>query len=133
MSLLKSWQLRARLTHLFERAMKNWAWILLIVGALFVRVLATQKDWVENNYTHGIYPLISRIQRYLFGWLPLSIGDWIYGALSVIILLKTAWFFRDLVLKKINRATLVSGLQQLIFFFLFVYVFFCIGIKITSC
>ena len=119
MSLLKSWQLRARLTHLFERAMKNWAWILLIVGALFVRVLATQKDWVENNYTHGIYPLISRIQRYLFGWLPLSIGDWIYGALSVIILLKTAWFFRDLVLKKINRATLVSGLQQLIFFFLF--------------
>ena len=127
MSLLKSWQLRVRLTRLFEHAMKNWAWVLLIVGALFIRILATQKDWVEKYYTHGIYPVISLIQRYLFGWLPLSVGDWIYGALSVIILLKTAWFFRDLVLKKINRSYLVSGLQQLIFFFLFVYVFFNLG------
>ncbi|MEY3590959.1 MAG: hypothetical protein RLZZ466_1480 [Bacteroidota bacterium] len=127
MSLLKSWQLRVRLTRLFEHAMKNWAWVLLIVGALFIRILATQKDWVEKYYTHGTYPVISLIQRYLFGWLPLSVGDWIYGALSVIILLKTAWFFRDLVLKKINRSYLVSGLQQLIFFFLFVYVFFNLG------
>ena len=127
MSLLKSWQLRVRLTRLFEHAMKNWAWVLLIVGALFIRILATQKDWVEKYYTHGTYPVISLIQRYLFGWLPLSVGDWIYGALSVIILLKTAWFFRDLVLKKINRSYLVSGMQQLIFFFLFVYVFFNLG------
>ncbi|NBY24934.1 MAG: DUF3810 family protein [Chitinophagaceae bacterium] len=117
MSLLKSWQLRVRLTRLFEHAMKNWAWVLLIVGALFIRILATQKDWVEKYYTHGIYPVISLIQRYLFGWLPLSVGDWIYGALSVIILLKTAWFFRDLVLKKLIVHTLFPDCNNSFFSF----------------
>lgn len=118
---------RSKLFQLFEQAMKNWSWLLLITLALLIRVAATRPQWVESYYTQGIYPVLSSAQRYLLGWLPLSAGDWFYGALLIIIVLKTSWFLRDLLQKKVNRTYLASGLQQLIFFFLFVYVFFNVG------
>lgn len=127
MSLVKSMPLRKRLARLFDQAMKNWAWILLIFAAILIRIVATRSDWVENYYSNGFYPIFSKVQRTLLGWLPVSIGDWFYGVLLIIIFLKTAWLIRDLLKKKVNRRYLASGLQQLIFFFLFVYVFFNLG------
>ena len=127
MSFLKTLHLRERLARLFSQAMKNWAWILLVLAAILIRLVATQPGWVENYYSSVFYPFFSKVQRTLLGWLPVSVGDWFYGVLLLIIFLKTGWLIRDLLKKKVNRTYLASGLQQLIFFFLFVYVFFNLG------
>ena len=112
------------LTRLFTRLMKSWSWVLLIISAIAVKWISLYPDWVEKYYTYGIYPVISKVQRILFGWIPFSIGDLFYGFLILVIILKTFQFFKLLFRKKLNKEYFIAGLQQFIFFFLFVYVFF---------
>ncbi|HLG38078.1 MAG TPA: DUF3810 family protein, partial [Chitinophagaceae bacterium] len=111
------------LSRLFGQLMKSWSWVLLIVFAILIKWVSLYPDWVEKNYTNGIYPVIGKTQRFLFGWIPISIGDLFYAFLILIILFRTFQFFKLLFTRKLTRKYFASGLQQAIFFFLFVYVF----------
>jgi hypothetical protein len=104
--------------------MKSWSWVLLITCTILIKWTSLYPDWIEKNYTYGIFPVIAKVQRFLFGWIPFSIGDLFYGFLALVILLRTFRFFRLLFQKKLTRKYFASGLQQAIFFFLFIYVFF---------
>jgi hypothetical protein len=104
--------------------MKSWSWVLLILFTILIKWASWFPGWVERNYSNGIYPFISKVQRFLFGWLPFSIGDIFYGFLLLVIFYKTFQFIKALVKKKVTRKYLIASMQQAIFFFLFVYVFF---------
>src|SRR5215467_9159286 len=104
--------------------MKSWSWVLLIISAIAIKWVSLYPDWVEDNYTYGLYPIIAKVQRVLFGWLPFSIGDLFYIFLILVIIVKTVQFFRLVFRKKMNRKYFIAGLQQIIFFFLFLYVIF---------
>src|SRR5258705_3973805 len=104
--------------------MKSWSWVLLIISAILIKWVSLYPDWVEVNYTYGLYPVISTIQRYLFCWIPFSIGDLFYAFLVLVILFRAFMFFKLLFRKQLSRNYFASGLQQSIFFFLFVSVFF---------
>lgn len=112
------------IARLFERLMKSRSWVFLVILTILIKWASWYPDWVERNYSNGIYPSISKVQRFLFGWLPFSIGDLFYGFLMLVILYKTFNLFSTLFKRKFNRQYLVAGLQQLFFFLLFVYVFF---------
>jgi Protein of unknown function (DUF3810) len=112
------------ITRLFAYLMKSWSWVLLIILTVCIKLASWYPQWVEDNYTYGIYPFISRIQRTFFGWIPFSIGDLFYGFLLLVIIYKTVQFFKILFKKRFTRKYFISGLQQIIFFFLFVYVLF---------
>jgi hypothetical protein len=64
--------------------------VVLAVVTLLLQVLATRPRLVEKNYTYGLYPLISKTVRLLFGWLPFSIGDLLYAA-AILKLLIVIW------------------------------------------
>lgn len=104
--------------------MKSWSWVLLITLAILIKWISLYPDWIEKNYTYGFYPFIAKIQRILFGWLPFSLGDLFYGFLVLVIIFRTVQFFRLLFRKKLTRRYFAAGLQQAIFFALFVYAFF---------
>lgn len=104
--------------------MKSWSWVLLIVLTILIKWASWYPGWVERNYSLGVFPYITRVQRFLFGWIPFSIGDLFYVFLVLVILFRTYRFFRLLFQKKLNRAYFGNALQQAIFFFLFIYVFF---------
>lgn len=104
--------------------MKSWSWVLLIAGAIAIKWVSLYPDWVENNYTYGIYPLIARLQRWLFGWIPISIGDLFYAFIILVLLFRAFRFFRFLFRRQLTRKYFTAALQQLIFIFLFIYVFF---------
>ncbi|MFI5130359.1 MAG: DUF3810 domain-containing protein [Chitinophagales bacterium] len=112
------------LSRLFNQLMKSWSWVLLILSAIFIKWVSLYPDWVEDNYTYGIYPVISKVQRFLFGWIPFSIGDLFYAFLILVVIFRTFRFFKLVFKKRLTRQYFASGLQQAIFFFLFVYVFF---------
>jgi Protein of unknown function (DUF3810) len=112
------------LSRLFSRLMKSWSWVLLILLTILIKWASWYPQWVEENYTYGIYPAIAKVQRFLFGWIPFSIGDLFYAFLILVILFKTGQFIRLLVKKRLSRQYFGAGLQQIIFFFLFVYVSF---------
>jgi len=104
--------------------MKSWSWVLLVLLTILIKWASWYPDWVEKNYSLGIYPAISKLQRFLFGWIPFSVGDIFYGFLILVIIFKTFNLFKTIFKRRFNRPYFITGLQQIIFFFLFVYVFF---------
>ncbi len=74
---------------------------LLIIGLFLfvqmgvVRLLALFPDFIENYYSNGLYPLISKGFRYVFGWLPFSFGDIMYTVLIFIALREIVLLFRS--------------------------------------
>jgi len=49
--------------------------ILLPVQIVFIQFLGNHSNFIETYYSQGIYPYISRFLRFLFGWIPFSVGD----------------------------------------------------------
>lgn len=64
--------------------------ILLIVQLIGLRILSFFPEFVEKYYSLGIFPFISKIFRYLYGWIPFSVGDVLYSGL---IILGVRWLF----------------------------------------
>lgn len=112
------------LTRLFARLMKSWSWVILIILTILIKWASWYPGWVEKNYSHGFYPLVSKLQRILFGWIPFSIGDLFYAFLILVIIFRTYKFFKFLFQRRLTRQYFIIAMQQFIFFILFVYVFF---------
>lgn len=76
--------------------------VLLLVVAVFIRLFSINDDWVEKYYTFGLYPVISKLLRTLFGWIPFSVGDLLYIAAFIWLVAKT-WKLVKLLKKKQAR------------------------------
>lgn len=112
------------LARLFRRLMKNWAWVVLILLVVPIRIVSSYPGWIEKYYTYGFYQNVASVLRRVVGWIPFSVGDLFYGFILLLVIFKTGWLFKDLWTKKVDRSYWVSGLQQFIFVFVFLYVFF---------
>ncbi|WP_460764924.1 DUF3810 domain-containing protein [Niabella terrae] len=80
--------------------------------------------WVENHYTYGVYPFISRMQRLLFGWIPFSLGDLIYLGLPVWVIWRFVKLLKKIRHRSITRAAMLRRLSKLLFIFLVLFVVF---------
>jgi len=49
--------------------------ILLPIQIGLVQIISQYPSFVENYYSQGIYPFVSRFLRIAFGWIPFSVGD----------------------------------------------------------
>lgn len=58
--------------------------IALPIQILLVIWIGHYPLFVEEYYSNGIYPIISKSLRTLFGWIPFSFGDLIYTALFIL-------------------------------------------------
>ncbi len=64
-----------------KNRLRNGIALSLIPQFVLVQWLSGHPEWIERYYSNGLYPLISRFFRFLFGWLPFSVGELIYAAL----------------------------------------------------
>lgn len=55
-------------------------------------MIENQSDWIETYYSNEIYPIIGIFLRFLFGWIPFSLGD----VLLFFVLFKIILFIFDL-------------------------------------
>ena len=62
----------------------------LIVQIIILQIIPFYPEWIEQNYSTGLYPDISTFSRTLFGIFPFSIGDCIYFILIFFII---KWFW----------------------------------------
>jgi uncharacterized protein DUF3810 len=104
--------------------MKTWSWVLLILTTVLIKFSSLYPNFIEKYYSTSFYPVFSKIQRFLFGWIPFSIGDLLYLFFIIVILVKTWQLIRIIFKRKFNRQYFLTGLKQIIFFALFIYVFF---------
>src|ERR1700735_5410389 len=72
-------------------------WVCLVVLAAVIKVFSYYPAAVEKYYSRGVYLFTARLQRFLFGWLPFSVGDILYFAAAVIILYRLIRLIRQLV------------------------------------
>lgn len=74
----------------------------IIPQIILLKVLAYFPGFVESIYSHGIYIWISKMMRYVFGWLPFSVGDVLYTILSVYVI---RWFI-------VNRKRIIKDTKH---------------------
>jgi hypothetical protein len=66
-------------------------WIIGAVVLLFcvvINIYSQSNYRVENEYSTGFYTIFSTFLRLCFGWIPFSIGDFIYGAIVIYLFIK---------------------------------------------
>jgi hypothetical protein len=104
--------------------MKSRTWVAIILLTIIIKWVSLYPDWVELNYSTGVYVHIAKAQRLVFGWIPFSVGDLFYAGVALLLLYKIGRFFSLLVKKKLTRHYFKAALQQFFFILLFSYVVF---------
>jgi hypothetical protein len=103
---------------------KKTAWYTLISLAIAIKVFSLFPAAVERYYSNGIYPFISVAQRILFGWIPFSVGDILYAAVVIVLLVRLYRMVRLVIQRKTNRQYWKNTLALTAFVLLSVYVSF---------
>jgi hypothetical protein len=101
-----------------------WKWGLPVVLVLLIRLWAAFPAWVENYYSLGLYPMLSRIQQFLFGWLPWSMGDVLYAWAVLWLLWRIGGAFRTWRQGQATRTWWVAGLKKGLRVGLWIYIAF---------
>lgn len=83
--------------------MQFWRWITGLVLVVCIKWICSDAHWVEAYYSNGIYPPIARGLRYLFGWVPFSVGDIFYLCLIVLLIRWLIRWVRIIVLRRFFR------------------------------
>lgn len=76
----------------------------LVLCCLLIHIYSSDRDRVETGYSAHIFPGISRFLRAVFGWLPFSLGDILYAAALIFLLVRLFRFLRFIFRKKKDNA-----------------------------
>jgi hypothetical protein len=99
-------------------------WVSLIVLAATIKILSCFPATVERYYSQGIYQVIARVLRLLFGWIPFSVGDLLYISLIGLLIYRVILFTRRLIKKELRKGWVLRFARQFVFVVLWVYVLF---------
>lgn len=98
--------------------------LVLAVIAAIIHVYSNDSTLVDNQYSTVIYPAIGRVLRFLFGWLPFSIGDVVYGAIILWLIWKLFKGLKAIVKKQVNFKNFTSGTVKALQILFTVYILF---------
>ena len=76
---------------------KIWIALSIFPQILLVKSLSFFPEFVESFYSNGLYILISKAMRIVFGWIPFSVGDVIYTLAGIYVIrwmIKNIWRIR---------------------------------------
>ena len=90
--------------------------VFLVFQWAFYQFITHYPNSVEKYYSNGLYPIISKIFRIFLGWIPFSIGDFIYFFGGVLIIYSFARFFKTKLFSIKNLVFRVLGVLSVIYF-----------------
>ncbi|MBV9960857.1 MAG: DUF3810 domain-containing protein [Parafilimonas sp.] len=108
-----------------KSSLKRW-WLsplTLLICIVALHLFALRGDWVEKIYSSYIYQPIAFVLRILTSWLPFSVGDVLYGAAFLWLLIKTIQFF----FRKPTWPKFFVALRNLLVKCLWVYLIFLLA------
>lgn len=88
---------------MFKSILRDRLLLILLVLSLLIKIFSLNQVWVERYYTFGFYPVISKILRAAFGWIPFSVGDVLYTAAFIFLVLKAWKLIRLLAKRKVKE------------------------------
>lgn len=99
-------------------------WIVLIALTVGIVIFSQYPAAVEKYYSTGMYPVIARGQRLLFGWIPFSVGDLLYGVTVILLGYRLVRLIRRLVRREAGKGWGWRLLRRTGYVLLWVYVVF---------
>ncbi|ULQ56902.1 DUF3810 domain-containing protein [Flavihumibacter rivuli] len=104
---------------------RKYAGLYLLLGfAFLIKVFSLFPRAVELYYSRGAYPYISRVLRFLFGWIPFSVGDLLYVLAATWLIFYIARLIRKLVKKEADRYFWLRAGMKVMTIWLWIYVVF---------
>ena len=100
------------------------SWLIPLTLAIIIKIFSFFPDAVEKYYSTGIYPLISRLLRLLFGWISISVGDIFYAAVFLYLLISLIRFITRAFRLTLHRHYLMLCLKRCLSIMLWVYLVF---------
>ena len=112
-------------SHYMKRVVSNSKWLVgLALAALITFCINQFPLFIEKYYSTGLYPYISRSERFLFGWLPFSLGDVLYGVVIIWLIVGPVKFIRRVRKKQYTKSVLFRNGKRLLQICLLIYVAF---------
>ena len=100
---------------------------ILLIIALCVKCFSASAFRVEDSYSNGFYPPVAAFLRHLFGWLPFSFGDILYGSAAIFILWRVVRGIITLFKKRASWRGFGLGCLKIVAIFLAIYIYFNIS------
>jgi hypothetical protein len=88
---------------MFKSLLRDRNLVFLLLLAIVIKVFSLNEAWVEKYYTYGFYPVFSRTLRFLFGWIPFSLGDLVYVGAFIFLVMKAWKLIRLLAKRKVKE------------------------------
>lgn len=98
--------------------------LLLVFLAALIKIFSLFPEAVEHYYSDGFYPVISKSQRLLLGWIPFSVGDIFYFLAGIYLLIKAVDFIKRMICRKMDRSYLLHAGKKVLTASLLVYIIF---------
>lgn len=102
----------------------KYLWISAFLLVIVIKIFSLNKGWVETSYTSRFYFFFSKILRFLFGWIPFSLGDILYLIAGAWLLWKIIKNTRLLLKKKLTKEAISKKILNLIAGIIFIYIIF---------
>ena len=106
---------------------RKYFWITvsaLVAAAVIIKLYSANPGRVETGYSISFYPAISSFFRLLFGWLPFSFGDILFGVAGLWLLWKLIQGIKALVKRRITKDSFFKGLGKAVVIILTINVVF---------
>jgi Protein of unknown function (DUF3810) len=97
---------------------------ILVVLAIIIKIYSASPARVEAGYAVGFYPAMATFFRFIFGWLPFSFGDILFGAAGLWLLWKLIGGIKALIKKRVTIISFLDGLKKTIIILLIINVVF---------
>jgi hypothetical protein len=103
------------------------AWLRLIIPlamTIGISFISGFPAVIEKYYTGYAYQVISSIMRFLFGWLPFSIGDLFYLCAVVWLIVRFYKTGKAVFKKRVSKESFLGSLRRTVAVILWIYVIF---------
>ena len=107
----------------YLRKNKN-LWIVVFLLIILIKIFSADKSRVETFYTSQFYFSFSKILRFLFGWIPFSVGDILYLLAGCWIMWKIIKNVRLLFKKTVTKKIIFRKCLIMLLRFAFIYIIF---------
>lgn len=97
---------------------------LVLISIVLIKLASFYPLWIHEYYSHGVYPVISIFFRKVFGWLPFSLGDILYAAAGVYLLIGTIRLVKKAVKKADKKLIDKKSLVKTFFVLSAIYILF---------
>src|SRR5678815_4359375 len=109
---------------MLKSALSDRFFLILLVFSFLVKLFSLNEAWVERYYTYGFYPWYARFLRLILGWIPFSIGDLLYVAAFIFLVVKLVKGIRLVIHKRTREVFTWINLVRLLKWVMAIYLVF---------